>query len=74
VIGDPVNVAARLQDLTKPLGCEVLMSEEVYVGAGFASGRLPAHEIDVRGREATVRARSAARAVDLAIPQTAEAV
>jgi len=33
---------------------------------------LPAHEIDVRGREATVKARSAARAADLAIPQTAE--
>ena len=29
VIGDPVNVAARLQDLTKPLSCEVLMSEDV---------------------------------------------
>ena len=72
VIGDPVNVAARLQDLTKPLGCEVLMSEEVYAGAGFAPGDLPAHEIDVRGREATVKARSAARAADLAIPQTAE--
>jgi adenylate cyclase len=30
VIGDLVNVAARLQDLTKSVGCEVLMSEEVY--------------------------------------------
>jgi adenylate cyclase len=35
VIGDPVNVAARLEALTKTLGCEVLMSEEVYERAGF---------------------------------------
>jgi class 3 adenylate cyclase len=28
--GDPVKVASRLQGLTKSLGCEVLMSEEVY--------------------------------------------
>ena len=34
--GDPVNVAARLQDLTKVFECEVLMSEEVYKRAGFA--------------------------------------
>ena len=35
VIGDAVNVAARLQDLTRPLDCEVLISEEVYAKAGF---------------------------------------
>jgi adenylate cyclase len=65
VIGDPVNVAARLQDLTKALGCEVLMSEEVYERAGFGPDALPAHDIETRGREASVKARSVARAVDL---------
>ena len=52
VIGDPVNVAARLETLTKTLGCEVLMSEEVYERAGFGPDDLPAHEVDARGREA----------------------
>jgi adenylate cyclase len=66
VIGDPVNVAARLQDLTKSVGCEVLMSEEVYARAGFEEHDLPAHEIEARGREAVVKARSATKAADLA--------
>jgi adenylate cyclase len=66
VIGDPVNVAARLEALTKTLGCEVLMSEEVYERAGFGPGDLPAHEVDARGREAIVKARSVERAGDLA--------
>jgi adenylate cyclase len=66
VIGDPVNVAARLQDLTKSVGCEVLMSEEVYARSGFDVDDLPAHEVEARGREAGVKARSAIRAVDLA--------
>jgi adenylate cyclase len=66
VIGDPVNVAARLQDLTKVIGCEVLMSEEVYERAGFGPDALPAHDVETRGREATVKARSVARAADLA--------
>ncbi len=65
VIGDAVNVAARLQDLTKPLGCEVLMSEEVYLQAGFDPDDLPTHEVDARGREARVKARSVVRAADL---------
>ena len=51
VIGDPVNVAARLQDLTKAMACEVLMSEEVYERAGFAAGRPPRP----RGRDARTR-------------------
>jgi adenylate cyclase len=67
VIGDPVNIAARLEELTKPFGCEVLMSEEVYQRAGFGPDDLPAHEVDARGRDAAVKVRSAARAADLAL-------
>jgi adenylate cyclase len=66
VIGDPVNVAARLQDLTKRFGCEVLISEEVYNQAGFGSDDLPRHDVEARGRVSGVRARSAVRAEDLA--------
>ncbi len=73
VIGDPVNVASRLQDLTKPLGCEVLMSEEVYSHAGFDPDSLPSQEVETRGREAFVKVRSALRAADLAELLTAPA-
>jgi adenylate cyclase len=73
VIGDPVNVAARLQELTKSFGCEVLMSDEVYSQAGFDPDALPAHEIDARGREARVKVRSASLASDLAARTTAKA-
>jgi adenylate cyclase len=73
VIGDPVNVAARLQDLTKAMACEVLMSEEVYERAGFDPDALPAHEVETRGREANVKARSIRRAADLAGLMAAQA-
>jgi adenylate cyclase len=66
VIGDPVNVAARLEQLTKPFGCEVMMSEEVYQRAGFGADDLPAHEVDARGRDASVKVRTVAKAADLA--------
>ena len=66
VIGDPVNVAARLQDLTKLYSCEVLISEEVYEQAGFGPDDLPLYDIEVRGRTTSVRARGAVRALDLA--------
>jgi adenylate cyclase len=76
VIGDPVNVAARLEALTKTLGCEVLMSEEVYERAGFGPDDLPARDVEARGREESVKVRSVTRAADLArlIPEEAPAV
>jgi adenylate cyclase len=66
VIGDPVNVASRLEALTKTLGCEVLMSEEVYERAGLGPDDLPAHDVEARGREESVKVRSVTRAADLA--------
>jgi adenylate cyclase len=73
VIGDPVNIAARLEELTKTFGCEVMMSEEVYERAGFGPDDLPAHDVAPRGREAGMKTRSAARAADLAGLIAAEA-
>lgn len=66
VIGDAVNVASRLQDLTRALECEVLMSEEVFEKAGLPPTALPAHEVDARGRDGRVKVRAAKRAADLA--------
>src|SRR4029078_148333 len=33
-LGDPVNVAARLQDLTKSMNCRAVVSDEGFVSAG----------------------------------------
>ncbi|HEX2633929.1 MAG TPA: adenylate/guanylate cyclase domain-containing protein, partial [Bradyrhizobium sp.] len=49
-LGDAVNVAARLQDMTKSLGCEAIISEEVQATAGLAVGALPQQQVSIRGR------------------------
>jgi adenylate cyclase len=49
-LGDAVNVAARLQDMTKTLACETIFSEEVRVTAGLANECLPQQEVAIRGR------------------------
>jgi adenylate cyclase len=49
-LGDAVNVAARLQDMTKSLGCETIVSEEVRITAGLAADSLPKQEVAIRGR------------------------
>ena len=61
-LGDAVNVAARLQDLTKELGCEVLVSEEVCRRAGFSSEALSVREVAIRGRSVPLGVRAAQHA------------
>ena len=56
-LGDAVNVASRLQDMTKTLGCEAIVSDEVRATAGLADDALPQQEVDIRGRAAPMRVR-----------------
>jgi adenylate cyclase len=49
-LGDAVNVASRLQDMTKTLSCEAIVSDEVRATAGLADDALPQQEVDIRGR------------------------
>ena len=65
-LGDAVNVASRLQDLTKTMGCEAIVSEEVRVTAGLAADALPQQEVTIRGRVEPMILRSVADARTLA--------
>ena len=49
-LGDSVNVAARLQDMTKALSCEVVVSADVLKTANLAATNLPQVEVPIRGR------------------------
>ncbi|MDB5619438.1 adenylate/guanylate cyclase domain-containing protein [Tardiphaga sp.] len=50
-LGDSVNVAARLQDLTKSLACEAIVSQDVCTMAGLHPRDVPsAQQVAIRGR------------------------
>jgi adenylate cyclase len=64
-LGDPVNVAARLQDMTKTLACEAIISEEVRTTAGLGEHDLPQQEVEIRGRAEPMIVRVVAEAKTL---------
>ncbi len=49
-LGDPANVAARLETLCKTWNCQAVISEDVRRLAGLAPGGLPRHQTELRGR------------------------
>jgi adenylate cyclase len=55
VIGDPVNLASRIEALTKPLGVDILISEDTWRLAGnkFITEEMP--PVTVKGKEKPVR-------------------
>jgi adenylate cyclase len=61
-LGDAVNVAARLQDMTKSLACEAIVSEEVRLTAGLEAGGLPEQEVAIRGRAEPMMVRTVTNA------------
>jgi adenylate cyclase len=66
-LGDAVNVAARLQDMTKTLACEAIFSEEVRITAGLAVDGLPQQEVAIRGRNEPMIVRSISDARTLSV-------
>ena len=49
-IGDMVNTAARLEDMTKAFGCTLVVSAEALRQAGVDAGDAPQHQVRVRGK------------------------
>jgi len=55
VIGDPVNLASRVESLNKPLGTDILITEDTWnlVGSKFITEEMPS--VTVKGKEKPVR-------------------
>jgi adenylate cyclase len=55
VIGDPVNLASRIEALNKPLGTDILISENTWrlVGNKFITEEMPS--VSVKGKEKPLR-------------------
>jgi adenylate cyclase len=60
-VGDAVNTASRLQELTKVVGARIVVSAELLRRAGRGTEGWEAHDIDVRGRQERLRVFAARR-------------
>ena len=58
-LGDAVNVAARLQDMTKRLDCKLIVSDEVCRTAGIDPDALTQADVEIRGRDQPMAIRTA---------------
>ncbi len=67
-VGDPVHVAARLQELTKTYKCQLVVSDTVGEYAGVDLGGFASHEIQVRGRQEPLTIRVVDSAHDVPAP------
>ncbi len=55
VLGDTVNLASRLEGLTKQFHCDVIFSDEVKRASGIEDGVLDLGRVKVKGRRNSVR-------------------
>jgi adenylate cyclase len=54
VVGDVVNTASRLEEMTKRFGAQVVMSEDAASNIGDRIAGWQRHEVEVRGRMGTI--------------------
>jgi adenylate cyclase len=70
-IGDAVNTASRLEELTKDYDCELVVSDETVARAGLDFSQFPHHEIEIRGKREMLAVTTFNRAADLPPPGAA---
>jgi adenylate cyclase len=66
-IGDAVNIASRLEELTKTYNCELVVSDDTVARADVDLSQFPRHEIEIRGRREMLAVRTLERAADLPV-------
>jgi adenylate cyclase len=72
-IGDAVNTASRLEELSKTYECELVVSDETVTRAGFDLAGFPRYEIEIRGKREMMAVRTLERGADLPAPGAAPA-
>jgi adenylate cyclase len=70
-VGDTVNTASRLETATKELNCQLVISSAVMQAAGVPEDAGKLHEIELRGRTATLHVCAIKNAAKLELGQTA---
>lgn len=70
-IGDTVNTASRLEGLTKELGAELVVSDDVAGRAGVDLSAFPQTLVEIRGRRTKLCVRAIENAAAVPDPETA---
>jgi adenylate cyclase len=64
-IGDTVNIASRLETLTKEFTAELVVSQELLDRAGIDFGAYDSHDVEIRGRQGRLTVRAVKKVAEL---------
>jgi adenylate cyclase len=64
-IGDTVNIASRLETLTKEFTAELVVSQELLDRAGIDLGAYESHDVEIRGRQGRLTVRAIKKVAEL---------